>query len=95
LRYKRYRRISSVFRITIFKLVKTISFVFSFVFLHDNFIKMFGRLGAVFTLHNQRFRDDGEILVLNDMPLAISRGLKMSVISGNANLSPNLFSTLG
>ena len=35
------------------------------------------------TIHRQRFRDDREILVLNDRPLAISRGLKMSMISGN------------
>ena len=37
----------------------------------------------MFTIHRQRFRDDREILVSNDMPLAISCGLKMSVISGN------------
>ena len=37
----------------------------------------------MFTIHRQRFRDDREILVSNDMPPAISRRLKMSVISGN------------
>lgn len=39
----------------------------------------------MFTIHRQCFRDDREILVSNDTPLAISRGVKMSVISGNVS----------